>query len=116
MYAQPDRALSDETSGAPTAVRRVFRGRDVPPGFGPFRDMAVAFSPLSLDLAAAGTTYGGVNVSLEFDKPDAVMNMSQTKQRDHWEKSGRLAVGETMTYPALSLAFTGGVKGIDARY
>ncbi|CAM9213606.1 unnamed protein product [Ectocarpus sp. 6 AP-2014] len=40
----------------------------------------------------SGTTYGGVNVSLEFDKPDAVMNMSQTKQRDHWEKSGRLAV------------------------
>ncbi|CAM9917404.1 unnamed protein product, partial [Ectocarpus fasciculatus] len=36
--------------------------------------------------------YGGVNVSLEFDKPDAVMNMTQSKQRDHWERSGRLAV------------------------
>lgn len=41
----------------------------------------------------AGTSYGGVSVSLEFDKPDAVMKMTQYKQKEHWERSGRLAVG-----------------------
>lgn len=32
-------------------------------------------------------------MSLEFDKPDAVINMTQSKQKEHWERSGRLAVG-----------------------
>lgn len=50
-------------------------------------------------------------MSLEFDKPDAVMQMSQTKQRDHWERSGRLAVGETRhTLFSVSL-LRGGVRG-----
>ncbi|CAM9550665.1 unnamed protein product [Scytosiphon promiscuus] len=39
-----------------------------------------------------GTSYGGVCVALEFDKPDAVMNMTQIKQKEYWERSGRLAV------------------------
>lgn len=51
-----------------------------------------------------------MNVSLEFDKPDAVMNMTQSNQRDHWEKSGRLAVGETRLTLVSVLLFLGGAE------
>ncbi|CAM9306840.1 unnamed protein product [Pylaiella littoralis] len=39
-----------------------------------------------------GTSYGGVSLTLEFDKPDALMNMTPSEQEDYWERSGRLGV------------------------
>ncbi|CAM9306733.1 unnamed protein product [Pylaiella littoralis] len=39
-----------------------------------------------------GTWYGGVCLTLEFDKPDAVQSMTLSKQKDYWERSGRLGV------------------------
>lgn len=33
-------------------------------------------------------------MSLEFDKPEHVMKLTQEKQRDYWERGGRLSVGK----------------------
>eukprot|EP00904_Undaria_pinnatifida_P008335 jgi/Undpi1/4631/HiC_scaffold_18.g07985.m1 len=38
-----------------------------------------------------GTNFGGVSVSVEFDKPKAVTKLSHLQQKRYWERSGRLS-------------------------
>lgn len=41
----------------------------------------------------AGTNFGGVSVSVEFDKPEAVVQLSLAQQARYWERAGRLSAG-----------------------
>ncbi|CAM9746173.1 unnamed protein product [Ascophyllum nodosum] len=43
-------------------------------------------------MGVTGTSRSGVCVWLEFDKPEAVRKLSHAKQKDYWERAGRLAV------------------------
>lgn len=40
----------------------------------------------------SGSSYNGVCVALEFDKPEAVFQLSKDGQKNYWERVGRLSL------------------------